>query len=103
MHILEAIKNGLIYHASGENDGIVPQFIVAAALRLPIPVFHSFVELGKIYPEVFENGYILSGSDRKKLLYMQDIKNMMEGKPSTDTYYTDWEQFLEALGVNESF
>ncbi|HCE79405.1 MAG TPA: hypothetical protein DEQ05_01305, partial [Thermodesulfobacterium commune] len=57
--ILEVLRNGLVYHSSGENYGIVPQFIIAAGLRLPIPIFHSYVELNSFDTSILDNFYIL--------------------------------------------
>ncbi len=99
--IFEILKNGIIYHSSGENYGIIPEFIIAAGLEIPVPVFHPFVELGRIYPEALNNCYILGDGNDKKLIYIQDIKNKFEGKPPKDKYYTDWKEFLEALGFSE--
>lgn len=44
--ILTVLKNGLIYHSSGENYGIVPKFLIAAGLEIPVPLFHYIIELG---------------------------------------------------------
>lgn len=98
--ILEALKNGLIYHTSGENDGIVPQFMIAAGLKLPIPLFNSFVELGSFESSIMNNGYILNGNDSKKLVYVHNPKNLV-GNIDTKNLHTDWDNFLEQLGVKE--
>lgn len=98
--ILEVLKNGLIYHTSGENDGIVPQFMIAAGLKLPIPLFNSFVELGSFESSIMNNGYILDGNDNKKLAYVHNPKNLV-GNIDTKNLYPDWDNFLEQLGVKE--
>ncbi|MEO0118726.1 MAG: type I-B CRISPR-associated protein Cas7/Cst2/DevR, partial [candidate division WOR-3 bacterium] len=43
--ILDAIYNGLYYHTGGECPGIVPLFLIAGIVKLPIPVFHTFVDI----------------------------------------------------------
>lgn len=43
--VLMAIHNGLYYHSSGECLGIVPLVLVAGILRVPVPIFHSIVEV----------------------------------------------------------
>lgn len=43
--ILETIRGGLHAHTSGESNTIVPLFLVAAAVRLPSPVFHGYIDL----------------------------------------------------------
>jgi CRISPR-associated protein Cst2 len=97
--ILEVLKNGLIYHTSGENDGIVPQFIIAAGLKLPIPLFNSFVELGSFEDSVLDNAYILCEKD-KRLVYVYNPKNLA-GQINTSELYTDWDEFLRQLGVKQ--
>lgn len=102
--ILEVLKNGLIYHASGENDGIVPQFIIAAGLKLPIPLFHSFVELDSFEESVLNNGYILNNNNSnnsKKLVYVYNPKNLV-GSIDTTNLYTEWNDFLNSLGVKKN-
>lgn len=98
--ILEVLKNGLIYHSSGENDGIVPQFMIAAGLKLPIPLFNSFVELGSFEGSIMNNGYILNGNDNKKLVYVHNPKNLV-GNIDTKNLYTDWDNFLASVGLKE--
>ncbi len=99
--ILEVLKNGLIYHTSGENDGIVPQFMIAAGLKLPIPLFNSFVELGSFENSVLSNGYILNDANSKKLVYVYNPKNLV-GSISLNDLYTDWKEFLQSsLGISE--
>jgi len=97
--ILDVIKNGLIYHTSGENYGIVPVFMIAAGLKVPIPLFHSFVELGCFESSIINNGYILSNNENKKLIYVYNPKNLV-GNIDTTNLYTDWNVFLKDIGVN---
>lgn len=97
--ILDVMKNGLIYHTSGENYGIVPLFIIAAGLKVPIPLFHSFVELGFFESSIINNAYILSNNENKKLIYVYNPKNLV-GNIDTTNLYTDWNVFLKDIGVN---
>jgi len=98
--ILEVLKNGLIYHASGENYGIVPQFIIAAGLKLPIPLFNSFVEIGSFEDSILDNAYILC-KDGRRLVYVYNPKNLV-GQIKISELYTDWNEFLKKLGVKEN-
>ncbi len=42
-NILEVIKDGLYAQSSNELNTLVPLFMVAASVRVPSPVFHSFL------------------------------------------------------------
>lgn len=95
--ILEVLKNGLMYHSSGENYGIVPNFMIVAGLKLPIPIFHSFVEFGNFEKSVLDNAYILCNDD-KKLVYVYNPMNLA-GQINTEGLYTNWHEFLRQLGV----
>lgn len=99
--ILDVLKNGLIYHSSGENYGIVPKFIIAGGLGLPLPLFNSFVDLGSFEKSILDNGYILKDNDQQKLVYVYNPKNLV-GEIDTSNLYSDWNKFLEALEVNKN-
>ncbi|MCS7275304.1 MAG: type I-B CRISPR-associated protein Cas7/Cst2/DevR, partial [Candidatus Bipolaricaulota bacterium] len=45
--LLEAIKNGLYAQSSGEANTIVPLFLIAGAVKVPSPVFHSYIDVKK--------------------------------------------------------
>ncbi|MCX8082437.1 MAG: type I-B CRISPR-associated protein Cas7/Cst2/DevR [bacterium] len=45
LDILTSIYNGLYYHSSGECPGIVPLFLISGIVKIPIPIFHSFVDV----------------------------------------------------------
>ncbi len=97
LQILEAIKNGLIYHTSGENYGIVPKFMIAASVEIPIPLFHSYIELGPFENSVLSNSYI-NPENNRKLIYVYNPFNLVTNI-DTKGLYEDWEEFLEAIGV----
>ncbi len=99
--ILNVIKNGIIYHSSGECYGIVPKFLICSALKLPLPIFHSFVYLGRIESSIFENDYIFS-NEGKKLIYIYNPEKIAGEVPLKENeYYSDWNEFLNALGLQE--
>lgn len=58
-HVLNALRNGVYARASGEDNAIVPLFIIGAAVRVPSPVLHPFIDLRQ------ENG-------RMKVIGVQD-------------------------------
>lgn len=94
-NIINTIKNGMYFHTSGENTGIVPKFIVAAPLTLPIPLFHSYVDLSGFNNDILTNDYILKG------------KVFCQNHMKTDTFdvqgaETDWTEFLTNIGLGEA-
>lgn len=96
--IVNSIKDGLIYHSSGENYGIVPKFMIAAGLDLPVPIFHSFVEFGRFETSVLENNYIRKINDSEKLVYISNSCKHI----SFDTkqpIIENWDDFIEKLGL----
>lgn len=97
--IIHVIKNGLIYHVSGESWGIVPKFIISAGLDLPIPIFNSFVGLEEFDNEILENGYI-NKKDNKKLIYIYNSNNIVKGIDNKDTY-SNWNAYLKDLGLSD--
>lgn len=43
--ILNAIKDGMYAQSSGEPNTIIPLFLAAAAVKIPIPVFHGYLDI----------------------------------------------------------
>lgn len=120
--ILNAIYNGLYYHSSGECPGIVPLFLIAGIVKVPIPIFHSFVDIefykhqGKpkfmVRQEFLENslsnGWLEEGynekKERKRLIF---IKANEPGALSEDfvkkySITSDWEMFIKTYLFEES-
>ncbi|MDW7998727.1 MAG: type I-B CRISPR-associated protein Cas7/Cst2/DevR [Thermodesulfovibrio sp.] len=96
--ILTVLYNGLCYHVSGENYGIVPKFIIAAALKLPIPIFNSFVELSKFENLILQNEYIIKVNESKTMVYIHNPENLIEHIDTTNLF-TDWNEFLKTAGI----
>jgi len=93
--IFSAVRNGLRFHTSGENWGIVPKFIIAAGLRLPVPLFQSYVELKGFDSRILDNEYLLK-QDGKPVLYLQDHMNLTTPDISA---ISEWQEFLALLGI----
>jgi CRISPR-associated protein Cst2 len=45
LQLLETIRDGLIAHSSGEDNTIVPLFMIASPVRVPSPVFHPYIDI----------------------------------------------------------
>jgi len=98
--ILDAIQNGLIYHASGENYGIVPVFMICAGLKLPVPLFHPFVEIKQpLSREVFKNCYLFERNGEKSL-YVFNPKKLVD--IDTSGLLCDWNEFKKMLNNNKN-
>lgn len=101
--ILTAIKNGLYAQSSGEANTIVPLFMIASGVKVPSPVFHSYIDIkkedGKVevigINDCIANGWVdgkvyLKGSERIPIsLYKENIEE-------------NWNNFLTSLYNSES-
>ncbi len=113
--ILTVLHNGLVAHSSGEDNTIVPLFMIAAFVKLPSPIFHAYIDLiiedGK--PKVIgikdctENSWIekTSAADKTKYkVYIKDCEKLSVNKEnfSNDLFYNNWKEFLETCGLDNS-
>lgn len=94
-NIINTIKNGIYFHTSGEDTGIIPKFIVGAALTLPIPLFHSYVDLTMFNDSILGNDYILKGAVFCQNHMGSDDFNVRGAE-------VDWNNFLKNIGLNEA-
>jgi len=107
--ILEAIHNGFFAHSSGEDNTIVPLFMIASEVVVPSPVFHSYIDVvnGEIIgiSDCLENSWVcfnfaFSGKDPEKNKHenhkvfvkgTERLKfNLTDGKISND-----WNEFIK--------
>lgn len=95
--ILTVLKNGIMFHASTEDYGIVPSFLAIANLKVPVPVLHGAVTLkdGSVdlvsLEKGLKNDYVI---DAYVDGYPEIFNN--QGWSNTGT----WEQLLQQLGIN---
>lgn len=106
--ILEAIHNGLVAHSSGEDNTIVPLFMIASAVKVPSPVFHLYIDITKD-----ENGKYkvigindcLNNSWVDSKVYIQSSEKL----PINSTSFSNngekitnkWEDFLKELKLQD--
>ncbi|MCM8827239.1 MAG: type I-B CRISPR-associated protein Cas7/Cst2/DevR [Candidatus Omnitrophica bacterium] len=107
--VLTVLINGLYYYASGECDGIVPKFFIAGALKLPIPIFHSYVNKEGLDNSILENGHILEDEKeivdeqmKRKLVFIYKAPSfkLFDVNVSNYNLFIDWQEFLKRLGID---
>lgn len=104
--VLFVIKNGLIAQSSNELNTIKPLFILAADVKVPMPVFHADIDVKKVDGELkvigvkdaIDNGWI------EENIYLK-CNERLSMVPVNDNRITrNWNEFLSAvkLGDDES-
>lgn len=100
--LVNIIKNGLYSITSTESNTIIPMFIIASSVKIPSPIFHSYIDVkkedGKFkiigIKDCLNNGWIdgnvyIQGCERIPI----DIQDEKITK--------DWNTFLKSLTNNE--
>jgi len=101
--ILTAIHNGLVAHSSGEDNTIIPLFVIASGVKVPSPIFHSYIDTIKndknkiqiiglhdcIKNSWVENKVYIKGTERIPV----DISTLDENITQ------DWNEFLKQFGL----
>lgn len=103
--LLNVIKDGLYAQSSGEANTIVPMFIIASGVKIPSPVFHSFIDLKKESGDMKVIGIndCLKNSWIKEddiMVYIQDCERMPV-RIENDKITRDWGKFLNSVGLKE--
>lgn len=119
--VLWTIYSGMCYHVAGECVGIVPQFIVAGIVKVPIPIFFHNVRLkyvrenGRVCPKIDEEflktaleSYWVERKGEKKLILIkskrsdfisEEFKKFVENYSITTDVTgwkeSDWEEFID--------
>ena len=109
--LLDAIKNGLYAQSSNEANTIVPLFIIAGAVRVPSPVFHPYIYLE---PDEEKRKLVVKGI-RDALAnswYQEEYKEgrkafvwwaeRLGAEAAGLDYESDWEKFLEGIGLKST-
>jgi CRISPR-associated protein Cst2 len=105
--LLKAVKNGLYAQSSGEANTITPLFMIAAPVKVPSPIFHSYLDISynegytKIIglQDALNNGWIdddqsvfIQGSERLGYNIKEDKKAITD----------DWSTFEKRIGSNNN-
>jgi CRISPR-associated protein Cst2 len=109
--ILEAIKDGLYAQSSGEANTIVPMFMIAAAVKIPCPIFHPFIDVersedGKLrvigVRDCLENSWI-ERRDNKAYVFLKSCERLRvkDFESVEGAIITDWNEFLQKLNLQE--
>jgi CRISPR-associated protein Cst2 len=108
--VINAIKNGLYAQSSGEANTIVPLFLIAGAVRVPSPIFHTYIDVRKEdgdwkivgVGDALENSW-LQKDGGKPIVYIQDCERLrVDSAYKEKAKYqgaVNWEQFLKDLGL----
>jgi len=99
--ILTAIHDGLVAHSSGEDNTIVPLFMIAAPLKVPSPVFHPYIDItnddnGRI--KVIGISDCLNNSWLDGKVYLKDCERLpidIQDPKITK----EWDEFLTECGL----
>lgn len=104
--LLQAINDGLYAQSSGEANTITPLFIMAAPVRIPSPVFHSYLDIsfedGKPNLIGVKDGLANSWIDGRVFIKDTERLQLDRGKLDANKYYDDWNSFLNEVGINNS-
>lgn len=107
--ILNAIKNGLHAQSSNEANTIIPLFLVAAYVKVPVPVFHPYIDIRHCedryevigIKDGLKNSWVekffIMDTERIKLPNKEILKEKFNNK-----WIEDWNEFLKGISQNES-
>ena len=106
--LLTAIHDGLIAHSSGEDNTIVPLFMIAAPVKVPSPVLHSYIDVVmedrklKVIgiKDCISNSWI-EDKDNRKQVYIQDCERIPVDKEKiSESLIDNWNDFLAFCGLD---
>lgn len=106
-HILEAIKDGFYAQSSNESNTLVPLFLVAAWVRVPVPVFHSCLYVEKKDTGAYRVSGVLDGMGNSWVMddpiFVHETQRVswsgVEKEKAGDKFTADWKQFLLNGGI----
>ncbi|GIX01858.1 MAG: CRISPR-associated negative autoregulator [Thermogutta sp.] len=109
--VLETIKNGLYAQSSGEANTIVPLFLIAGAVSVPSPIFHTYIDVRKEdgqwkvigVGDALKNSW-LEKEGHQSIVYIQDCERLKVNANyrENQSIIRDWHDFLKKLGLEEN-
>ncbi|WP_448517814.1 type I-B CRISPR-associated protein Cas7/Cst2/DevR [Pseudothermotoga sp.] len=107
--ILQVIKDGLYAQSSGETNTIIPMFIIAAAVKIPSPILHPFIDIersadGKLnvvgVKDCLENNWI-EKCNSKAYVFLKSCERLRvkDFESVEGAIITDWNEFLQMLNL----
>lgn len=107
LEVLSSIVDGLYAQSSGEANTIVPLFLMAAAVKVPSPVLHPYIDLRKEdgrwkvigVADALNNGWI-EKDNNESIVYIQDCERLQVDS-SLKRNRDDWGSFLQKLGLTQ--
>ena len=110
--ILEVIKDGMYAQSSGEPNTIIPLFLVAAAVKIPTPIFHSYLNLTSSNDhkthevtglnDALDNSWIEKKSDNNdnnNIIFIKGSERIKSRDISSENISTTWDDFLKGAGL----
>ncbi len=100
-NVIDSIKSGLYAQSSNESNTIVPLFLIAGAVKVPSPVFHSFIDVRKENGQwkVIGVGDALNNSWIDGKAYIQDCERLRVDDSVKSNATNDWKSFLSTVGL----
>jgi CRISPR-associated protein Cst2 len=107
--LLESIKSGLYAQSSGEVNTIIPLFLIAGAVKIPSPVFHSYIDIQKEnghwrvlgVGDALRNSWLEKDED-KVIAYLQDCERLQIEERFKEKAEKNWDSFLKKIGLDEN-
>lgn len=100
--ILNAIKNGLYAQSSGEVNTLIPLFIAASSVKVPVPIFHPYIELiykkNNTYEIIGFEDAINNGWIEDKVFVLETEKIKLPNKEKfSEKLITNWNEFIQKI------
>lgn len=103
--ILDALRNGLMAHASGEVNPIVPVFFLASPVKIPSPIFHPKIDLAMDSTTLRVRGILdaLANGWRENPVYLYVSERLSADFPPDIGGYVDrgtntqWQAWLDEV------